>query len=247
MVVPCDDRIGIGVPVQVRHDTESKFRLSTPATTSAPATPAAGCDRPLRADARRNRERILAAARAAFAQYGADAQMDDIARRAEVGVGTVYRHFPTKDDLLTALAAEHFAALAALAREAMEGEPDPWEAFARFLRDAATRQAEDRSIVDILSAAPDDSKARAADAEGLWAATTELVARAQAAGSLRADVLPEDVPMLMCAVGQADRIGPPARDPVWPRMLALILDGLRAGTGDEPALPARAGREHPAD
>ena len=77
-------------------------------------------DKPLRADARRNREKVLAAARAVFADQGVDAQMDDVARRADVGVGTVYRHFPTKDALLTALTDELFAVVAAHARELLD-------------------------------------------------------------------------------------------------------------------------------
>ena len=84
-------------------------------------------DRPLRADARRNRERVIAAARAVFAEHGRDAQMDDVARRAGVGVGTVYRHFPTKEALLVALALDAFERVVAEARRALEN-PDPWEA-----------------------------------------------------------------------------------------------------------------------
>jgi AcrR family transcriptional regulator len=198
-----------------------------------------GC-RPQRADARRNRERILCAAREAFAEHGGAAQIDDVARRAGVGVGTVYRHFPTKDDLLMALAAEHFATLAALARSALADEPDAWEAFAAFLRAAAAHQAADKSVFDILSAAPQDGKSQAARSEGLWGAVGELVDRAQAAGALRADVVPDDIPMLMCALGQADRIGPPGGSPVWPRMLALMLDGMRAGAPGQSPLPPRA-------
>jgi AcrR family transcriptional regulator len=91
-----------------------------------------GRERPLRADARRNRERVLDAARDCFARHGLDAQMDDIARAAKVGVGTVYRHFPTKEALAEAIAADHFDHLAASAREALEN-PDPWEGFSAFL------------------------------------------------------------------------------------------------------------------
>src|SRR3954465_6174363 len=86
-------------------------------------------ERPLRADARRNRTAIVKAARAVFAKYGRDAQMDDVARRAKVGVGTLYRHFPTKDALLAAIVEDKFERLAAMTREAMAME-DPWEALA---------------------------------------------------------------------------------------------------------------------
>jgi AcrR family transcriptional regulator len=87
-------------------------------------------DRPLRADARRNREKVLAAARAEFSEHGRDAQMDEVARRAGVGVGTVYRHFPTKEALIEALMVDSFQMIAAEARAALEIE-DPWEAFSK--------------------------------------------------------------------------------------------------------------------
>ncbi|MDQ2675627.1 MAG: TetR/AcrR family transcriptional regulator, partial [Actinomycetota bacterium] len=97
-----------------------------------------------RADARRNREAIVEAARELMATDGTDAQMDDIARAAGVGVGTVYRHFPTKDDLVHALADLRFERLAEYAREALS-EGDPGQAFERFLRRGAELQVKDRS------------------------------------------------------------------------------------------------------
>src|SRR5918996_6567887 len=88
-----------------------------------------GCpEKPLRADARRNRERVLKAARAVFADQGIDAQIDDVAKRAKVGVGTVYRHFPTKEALVDAIVRERFEELAGYAQEALE-RADAWEAF----------------------------------------------------------------------------------------------------------------------
>src|SRR5215207_7855971 len=115
----------------------------------APAIPVPEA-RPLRADARRNRERILKAARAVFADQGIDAQIDDVARRAKVGVGTVYRHFPTKELLLDAIVREHFDALAVLAREALEAE-DGWEGFCALVWRSAERNAADRSFCEVLS------------------------------------------------------------------------------------------------
>src|SRR5690242_8135354 len=105
-------------------------------------------ERPLRADARRNREAIVKAARAVFAQYGREAQMDDVARRAKVGVGTVYRHFPTKEALLEALAQDRFAQIAGFAQDALE-VADPWEAFAGFLRRCAEVNASDRALSQV--------------------------------------------------------------------------------------------------
>ena len=99
---------------------------------------AAPGERPLRADARRNREKVLTAARDVFSEHGRDAQMDDVARRAGVGVGTVYRHFPTKEALIEALMVAAFEAIAAQAEAALEIE-DPWEAFTQRAVDAAPR------------------------------------------------------------------------------------------------------------
>ena len=98
--------------------------------------------RPLRADARRNRERILKAARAVFAEQGMNSQIDDVAKRAKVGVGTVYRHFPTKEALLDALVREHFEEIAGFAREALERE-DAWEGFCELMWRAAEHNAAD--------------------------------------------------------------------------------------------------------
>src|SRR3954466_946340 len=101
--------------------------------------------RPLRADARRNRERVLCAARAVFAAQGHEAQMDDVARQAEVGVGTVYRHFPTKEALIEALALEAFGRVAAQAKAALELD-DPWEALTQTLWAGAEILAGDRAL-----------------------------------------------------------------------------------------------------
>jgi AcrR family transcriptional regulator len=196
--------------------------------------------RPLRADARRNRERVLDAARECFAQHGLDAQMDDIARAARVGVGTVYRHFPTKEALAEAIAADHFDRLAASAREALEN-PDPWESFSTFLRSSAQVQAGDRALAEVMAAEPEvmcDAANRRAD---LHEAFAELVHRAQEAGSLRADLVPADVPMLICGVGRATLAGSKGPTMSCRRYLEIMLDGLRApGSGELPDRPARS-------
>ncbi len=176
-------------------------------------------DRPLRADARRNRQAIVKAARVVFARDGRQAQMDDIARRAKVGVGTVYRHFPTKEALLGALAEDRFEQLAGLAQDALAVE-DPWAAFEGFMRQAAALQASDRALSQILAEQPDLMRNAACERGGLLSAVEQLVARAHAAGVLRADATARDVPMVMCALSRLDAS--------WERMLGLVLDGLRA-------------------
>ena len=117
-----------------------------PIETPAPAE----TDRQLRADARRNRERILESAREAFAEGGADAQMDDVARRAGVGVGTVYRHFPTKEALVAEIVRQKFRIMGENARAALEYEGEPFGVFADLLRTNAEFCARDAGIQEAL-------------------------------------------------------------------------------------------------
>src|SRR5918994_2680068 len=124
------------------YHTESAFRFQVRMTTLV---------KPLRADARRNREKVLAAARTVFAEQGVDAQMDDVARHADVGVGTVYRHFPTKEALLNALSDELFAVIAVHTRTLLT-VGDPWEAFTRAMWFGAEKTAGDRAFTEILAA-----------------------------------------------------------------------------------------------
>ncbi len=186
-------------------------------------------DRVLRADARRNREAVLAAAKKLFAEEGLDAQMPDIAKAAKVGVGTVYRHFPTKDDLIAALARERFRRLADKVSEALEAE-NPWEGLCDVIRFAAQIQAEDRGLCEVMGSRPEvmDASARAAGLDKLIA---RLVRRAQRSGELRKDVTWQDVPMIACGLGSVTQaeVGPAAGR--WPRLLEIILDGLRAPGG----------------
>ena len=110
--------------------------------------------RGLRADARRNREAVIAAAKKLFADQGLDAQMPDVAKAAKVGVGTVYRHFPTKEDLIAALAGERFERLAEKAVERLEAE-DAWEGFCDFIRFSAQLQADDRGLCEVMGSRPE--------------------------------------------------------------------------------------------
>src|SRR5947207_2451662 len=111
-------------------------------------------ERALRADARRNREAVLAAAKKLFADQGLDAQMPDVAKAAKVGVGTVYRHYPTKDDLIAALVAERFERLAQKAREGLEMD-DAWEGISEFIRFSAQIQADDRGLCEVMGSRPE--------------------------------------------------------------------------------------------
>jgi AcrR family transcriptional regulator len=183
--------------------------------------------RPQRADARRNRERVLTAARTCYAEHGREAQIDEIARTAGVGVGTVYRHFPTKEALGEAIAADHFERLVASAREGLEHE-NAWQGFCEFMRGAAEVQANDRALAEVMAAQPEAMREAAERRDDLHDAVAQLVVRAQEAGALRADVVPEDVPMLVCGLGRATRVGSTGPTMSWQRYLVIMLDGLRA-------------------
>jgi AcrR family transcriptional regulator len=198
---------------------------ATDEASTPPRQPLNVC-RARRADALRNREAVIAAARMLFADQGLDAQMPDVAKAANVGVGTVYRHFPTKDDLIAALVAERFERLAERARRGLES-PDAWEGVADFIRFAAQIQAEDRGLCEVMGSRPQLMNA-AAQAAGLPELCDRLVKRAQRSRQLRADLDWEDIPMIACGLGSATRATPAPSSGRWPRLVEIILDGLRA-------------------
>jgi AcrR family transcriptional regulator len=207
---------------------------ASPTTTQSP--PAPEVERTQRADARRNRERVLAAARGQFAANGLEAQIDDIARAADVGVGTVYRHFPTKEALLEALAADRFIRLAEWAREALKA-PDGWEGFCDFLRRSAELGANDRLLSEAM-AERDAFRGAQREREELMEATAALVERAQATGQLRPDIGAQDIAMLMCGLGRATGQGAFDHAMSWERYLEIIIAGLRApGSSPLPLTP----------
>ncbi len=184
--------------------------------------------RPLRADARRNREKVVVAAAAAFAESGLDAQVEDIARRAGVGVGTLYRHFPTKDALVGALAEEHFERLADTVEAALEKDGDGWQLFTATIWRIADTVAADVAWCEIVGGHPTAVQDASRGQHRLAAATSALLARAQASGAMRADVTFADISTIMCGFGHiaaAQRAGA-ALD--WKRYLDIALDGLRA-------------------
>ena len=182
--------------------------------------------KPLRADARRNREKVLIAARAVFADEGRDAQMDDVARRAGVGVGTVYRHFPTKEALIEALIAESFQAIADQAELSLEIE-DPWEAFSTLLWRGAETMAGDRALSEVFAAMPASMEQRMPARDGLNESVGKVIERAQSAGVLRPDLLIDDIPMIMCGIGSATKKEHRCSDS-WRRHLSIVLDGMRS-------------------
>lgn len=183
--------------------------------------------RPVRADARRNRERILEAARVAFQEAGVHAQMDDVARRAGVGVGTLYRHFPTKEALVGELVGDKFRLLLEEARAALEVE-DPWEAFAGALRRNAEHMAADAVVQDALMRSEIDWTYAEGPRAELQSTFAVVVERAKAAGVIRSDFTIQDVPMLMCGLCSTMAGAGPNGGYDWRRHLELMLDGVRA-------------------
>jgi AcrR family transcriptional regulator len=197
--------------------------MTTITETTSAALPV---ERVLRADARRNREAVIVAAKKLFADQGLDAQMPDVAKAAKVGVGTVYRHFPTKEDLISALAAERFERLAEKAQEGIDAE-DPWEGLCDFIRFSAQIQADDRGLCEVMGSRPEVMN-ESALAVGLDDLCDKLVKRAQRSGDLRKDLEWEDIPMIACGLG---RITPAEHGPGvgrWPRLVEIVIDGLRA-------------------
>jgi AcrR family transcriptional regulator len=152
--------------------------------------------------------------------------MPDLARAAKVGVGTVYRHFPNKDSLIAALVADRFERFAEQAHQSLEAQ-DAWEGFADLIRFAAQVQADDRGLCEVMGSRPDLMNT-AALAAGLPELTDRLVKRAQRSGQLRRDVEWEDIPMIVCGLGGVTQTIPVPSVGRWPRLLEIILDGLRA-------------------
>ncbi|HXF00735.1 MAG TPA: helix-turn-helix domain-containing protein [Solirubrobacterales bacterium] len=196
--------------------------MTAQATATAPAT-----EVKQRADARRNRKRVLDAARLLLAEHGLDVHVERIARAAGVGVGTVYRNFPTKEDLLQALADERFAFFADRARAALDN-PDAWEGFSELMRECARVTAEDRALSEAMDQLP-GLCGNSAEKAGLNELTGELIERAKAQGVMRADFSIDDIPSIMRGLARATAPQENAPQPMsWERYLEIIITGLRA-------------------
>ena len=186
----------------------------------------AGEPRPMRADAQRNYRRLLEAASGAFAEHGADdVSLEEIARRAGVGIGTLYRHFPTRQALLEAVYTDQVESLSARAAELLRAE-SPGDALAEWLRAMMKFSSTKRNMTTaLLAGLGTDSELLSSCAKEIKGAAESLIARAQQAGVVRADADAKDVIRLVHAVNIATEKAP---DPGQAdRMLALILDGLR--------------------
>jgi AcrR family transcriptional regulator len=185
-------------------------------------------ERARRADAVRNRQRVLDAALEAFAEEGFECQMPEIARRADVGVGTVYRHFPNKMDLLAALADRHFDRLEQLAQEALDSDLPPWEAFTSYMWKAAHLFADNRGLAELVAQRREIVQQAADPREHLRELGSELIRRAQETGHVRADATVADIPTIMCGLGHVAAMEGAGATPMsWERYLTLMLDGIK--------------------
>ncbi|MGI5238210.1 TetR/AcrR family transcriptional regulator [Dactylosporangium sp. CA-139066] len=178
-----------------------------------------GVRRPQRADARRNFDALLAAARDAFAEHGSGASLEDIARRAGVGIGTLYRNFPTRQDLFDAVYLEEIEALCRTADEA--AGLDPWDALATWLRRFVGYTATKRAIYEEINR---DSEMMRGAREAIYAAAEPLLTRAQQSGAARADMSSDDLLRLVSGLTAAGYVDDAQRE----RVLAIALDGVRA-------------------
>jgi len=192
-------------------------------------TPAAE-RRPMRADARRNYDRLVAAADAAFTEHGAEASLEDIARRAGVGIGTLYRHFPTRMALLEAVYLSRVEALCAQAEDLRAAQP-PGDALAAWLRALATHNITYRGLKGLILAAMQDEGSPLRTCRSLLvSAAADLLGPAQQAGAVRPDIEPTELLKLVHAVVVASEYAPDHAAQA-DRLLTVMLDGLRHQPG----------------
>jgi AcrR family transcriptional regulator len=181
-------------------------------------------ERPLRADAARNRELILETAAEVFAELGLEAGYDEIARRAGIGVGTVYRRFPQRDELIRALFESRIQEIVAIAEEAAR-RSDAFDGLAWFLRQAIEHQVADRGLKEVMAQTISVADHRMVGRTRLGPILEVLVEKAQADGTLRPDVATTDLGMQLMLISSMTTATQPD---LWRRYLALFLDGLRA-------------------
>ncbi|MDQ4109747.1 MAG: TetR/AcrR family transcriptional regulator [Actinomycetota bacterium] len=181
----------------------------------------------MRADAERNRERVVDAARELFAEQGLDASTNEVARRAGVGVATLFRRFPTRDDLVGAVFADRMAAYVAATDEAL-ADPDPWRGFCGYIERVCRMQANDRGFADVLTLtfptakALEDDRNRAAEALGV------LLDRAKASGRLRKDFAHQDVPLILMANAGVVTATRNAAPDAWKRLVGYLIQAFAA-------------------
>ena len=198
----------------------------------------------LRADAERNRERVLAAAREVFAERGLDVPMEDIARRAGVGVATLYRRFPSRTELIASAFGDKMSAYADAVADAL-AEPDPWLAFSGYVETVCAMQAADRGFTDVLTRSFPMDRSFQESRDRAHAGFVQLIDRAKAAGRLRVDFVAEDlILVLMANAGVVTAAGDAAPE-AWRRVVAYLLEAFAVPNATplpDPPTPAQAYR-----
>ena len=183
-------------------------------------------EKPLRSDAQRNRDRIVAAAREVFAEHGLDAPVEEIARAAEVGVGTLYRRFPAKEDLIDAVFEDTLGELATIARVALAADTG-WEGFCTFVERVVELNAANRGLHGLMGSQEHGRARIEAIRRRMRPLVGRLISRAQAEGTLRPDFKGEDMRMVFAAAGRVIELTHgDARQ--WRRFVDYLLGGLRA-------------------
>jgi AcrR family transcriptional regulator len=193
---------------------------------------------PLRSDAERNRERIIAAARKMFARDGLNASMASVAREAGVGIATMFRRFPTKEELVAAVFADRMDAYADAVAVALD-DPDPWHGFVGYIETACAMQAADYGFADVLTTTFPTAKAMEERRNQAYEGMVRLIGRAKATGRLREDFDPSDLVLIhMATAGVVNATGAAAPE-AWRRVVALMIQSLEApARGILPPSPA---------
>ena len=191
----------------------------------APSDPPDG--RPLRRDAERNRQRILTAAATLIAERGLAVSHDEIARSADVAVGTVYRRFPDKSSLIDALFRDQVDAAVASAHAAL-AIADPWQALEAFLTDILQRQARNRGLRELSSGSTHGVALGSYARTHIAPVVIELLARAHAAGVVRRDLTEQDLALVPIMIGAVIHSARSTDPELWRRTLTIVLDGLRS-------------------
>lgn len=188
---------------------------------SAPNT-----SRPLRSDARRNRATLVASARELFAREGVDVSVEEITHHAGLGMGTLYRHFPTKDELIDAVLEDAFAEILRLAEEAVAAE-DAWAGFTGFLEGSLELHAQNRGVKDMLAARRGSGHSEAMRRR-MRPLFRQMIERAQEQGALRSDFAVEDMPLIFWSAMRVIEATAKVSPETWRRYLGFLLDGLRS-------------------
>ncbi|MGW8672422.1 TetR/AcrR family transcriptional regulator [Streptomyces niveus] len=189
--------------------------------------------RPLRRDAALNRERILHAAREVFGQQGLGVTLDDVARHAGVGVGTLYRRFPTKESLIRALFEEDLRIRQESAENAL-AHPDPWQGLVDFLTEMTADLAENRGLHEVLMLGEHTSEPIETARGGMLPFLEALIHRAQESGDLRPEVTASDIPVIQHMLYAAAQFTRGRQPEIWRRYLDVLLNGLRRRPDNPP-------------